>query len=1106
MKEKAYMNCRKVISVILCLVIVFSTIAIPVSADEVDTITVHYYNENNWSNPYIYYYYGGNTGASWPGNAMSFEGDGWYSYTIYNYSTAYVIFSDNGSNQNPAQNEQGFQVSDEMWYYKGSWSTEMPENVYTTVHYYNENNWSTPYIYYYTDNNNPVSWPGNAMVSEGGNWYTFTISDLANPKVIFSDNGSNQNPAQNQPGFDVSGEKWYLNGTFYDSEPEGITVHFHNYNNWNNVNIYYYDGERTGNNWTGNPMISDGDGWYTYKIYGFDSVKVLFNNGGNIQIPGQYEPGFDVSGEMWYRNGEWTTERPDEITVYFYKPDNWDIPNIYYYKDDYDTGPAWPGEPMRSEGDNWYSFTITKYDEAKVIFNSISNQIPAQNQPGLDATGVMRYKDGNWYEDNDDNLDDDIIDFGDIEILLSNGKIEVIFDDNGGIRVIEGKFTEKKVNSTESAADVLNSASSLFGFGFNATADDITVKSLSMDDEIPKYYYRYSPVINGVPVLGSQIVISTDSVGNVNGLFNSYVPKVYNINSHTSISSSEAENIATTEFLLKEDVNQFLSSFVDNDIGTDEVVEAFIHSIDISSDELIYAVDKYELPILVYSVEISCCLSYFDNLSQTDMNLFLDLTYYIYANGENAGNIYKIDDNMQRIISDENLESKSIEAKDLLGNMRSIQCIEKNEEYLLQDIIRNIKTCKTKTTQVLFWKKYSLPGDISDSTNPTAVSAHANFAEAYDYYKEKLGRDSFNDNGADIVISFDYEPLHNNAQWDSKNNQFIIGNEGNLVASLDVIGHEFTHAVISYITKGALKMGLINGGESGALGESYCDIMGNIIEGKINEDFWSIGEDSGDKLRSLSNPSIKNYNDFDYGKNKTHENCGIFNYAIFKMMTDERTKGVLYNKWAKVFYQSLYTLTNTATFIDARGAILCAAKDLGFSHDQQQAIKDAFDEVGIIEPESIRIELTWGENPLDLDSHLVGPSVDGLGRFHVYFGNKTYYSPGNSNRQLYAAELDYDDTNSFGPEVTTIHALTPGNYYFYVHDYSNGSSSTSKAMARSGATVKIYKGSDNVPISTFSVDSNRSGTYWNVFQLFIDQTGEININSIDTYGSIAVLT
>lgn len=232
------------------------------------------------------------------------------------------------------------------------------------------------------------------MTSEGGNWYSYTITDMSAPKVIFSDKGNNQYPAENQEGLSVSGEQWYLSGTFYDSQPEGITVHYHNYDNWDNVNIYYYSGDKTGSDWTGNPMTADGDGWYSYTIYGFDSVKVLFNNGGNIQIPAQNEPGFDVSGEMWYRNGEWTTERPEEILVYFYAPSGWNTPNIYYYKNDSDTGKAWPGESMNEASDGWYSFTITKYSSAKVLFNSDSNQIPAQNQPGLDATGIMWYKDG----------------------------------------------------------------------------------------------------------------------------------------------------------------------------------------------------------------------------------------------------------------------------------------------------------------------------------------------------------------------------------------------------------------------------------------------------------------------------------------------------------------------------------------------------------------------------------------------------------------------------------------------------------------------------------------------------------------------------------------
>lgn len=390
------MRNKKIIALVLILTTILSIFSLPASAAEKieNQITVYYYNENNWKSPYIYYCCDNLAPVTWPGKQMNDFGDGWYSYTINNLKTAKVIFSDNGANQNPAQNQEGYSVEGEKWYKKGTWYQNRPEIQTTKIHYYNENGWSEPYIYYYSDNENPVNWPGTAMNSDGGNWYSFSVNDVENVKVIFSNNGANQNPAQNQEGYSVSGEKWYLNGSWYDSEPNGITVHFNNYNDWDNVNIYYYNGNKTGTSWTGNPMIPDGDGWYTYKIYGFDEAKVLFNNGKGIQIPGQNQEGFAVSGEMWYRNGEWTSERPDDVTVYFYKPDNWSAPNIYYYKDINDTGKAWPGNAMSFVSDNWYSYTITKYSSAKVLFNSGSNQIPPQNQPGFEVKGIVWYKDG----------------------------------------------------------------------------------------------------------------------------------------------------------------------------------------------------------------------------------------------------------------------------------------------------------------------------------------------------------------------------------------------------------------------------------------------------------------------------------------------------------------------------------------------------------------------------------------------------------------------------------------------------------------------------------------------------------------------------------------
>ena len=413
------MKIKKMLSFVLVAAMMLSVLVMPAAAVEENEVVVHYYNENNWENPYIYYYSDGNTPINWPGAAMKNDGDNWYSYTISNFTSAKVIFSNNGADQYPGQNQEGLTVSGEKWYKSGSFYNQRPDLSKIIVHYYNTNGWGNPYIYYYTDNANPVTWPGAAMTSDGNGWYSYDIYGYDSAKVIFSDNGNNQDPAQNESGYDVSGEKWYINGQLYDSEPDGITVHFYNYDNWNNVNIYYYSDEITGSDWTGVPMSSDGDGWYTYKIYGLDKAKVLFNNGAGIQIPGVMEEGFSVSDEMWYRNGTWTTERPEEITVYFYKPENWSAPNIYYYLNENDTGSAWPGEAMVKVGDDesvadWYVFTITKYSSAKVMFNDGNNQIPGQNQPGLDASGIMWYKNGIWCDSETDSDGDELPDCGEL--------------------------------------------------------------------------------------------------------------------------------------------------------------------------------------------------------------------------------------------------------------------------------------------------------------------------------------------------------------------------------------------------------------------------------------------------------------------------------------------------------------------------------------------------------------------------------------------------------------------------------------------------------------------------------------------------------------------
>jgi len=117
----------------------------------------------------------------------------------------------------------------------------------------------------------------------------------------------------------------------------------------------------------------------------------------------------------------------------------------------------------------------------------------------------------------------------------------------------------------------------------------------------------------------------------------------------------------------------------------------------------------------------------------------------------------------------------------------------------------------------------------------------------------------------------------------------------------------------------------------------------------------------------------------------------------------------------------------------------------------------------------IQVKLSWGESPSDLDSHLTGPTADG--RFHVSYNEKA----------LFNANLDRDDTDSYGPETTTVYLAegVAGVYRFSVQDYSNREYSESNAMSSSGAKVEVYFG--GMLRYTFYVPEG-DGTLWTVFE------------------------
>lgn len=174
-------------------------------------------------------------------------------------------------------------------------------------------------------------------------------------------------------------------------------------------------------------------------------------------------------------------------------------------------------------------------------------------------------------------------------------------------------------------------------------------------------------------------------------------------------------------------------------------------------------------------------------------------------------------------------------------------------------------------------------------------------------------------------------------------------------------------------------------------------------------------------------------------------------------------------------YQLQVAIGNYTATIEKDGYIT-NTKNIVVMTDNAMAQNATLNPIGeTVENADLRIVLTWGESPRDLDSHFVGPTTDGADYFHVYFSDKQY-NDGSSK----VADLDVDDTSSYGPETTSLYKKNAlGTYSFYVHDYTNSGNTSSTAMSQSGAIVEVYL--DGNFYKAYPVPTGQSGVYWHVF-------------------------
>ncbi|GGI70380.1 YfaP family protein [Shewanella gelidii] len=151
------------------------------------------------------------------------------------------------------------------------------------------------------------------------------------------------------------------------------------------------------------------------------------------------------------------------------------------------------------------------------------------------------------------------------------------------------------------------------------------------------------------------------------------------------------------------------------------------------------------------------------------------------------------------------------------------------------------------------------------------------------------------------------------------------------------------------------------------------------------------------------------------------------------------------------------------------------------SHD----IDTDLEECLVLSEALTKITLNWGDEPSDLDSHLIiRNETQELG--HVYFANETV-TLGES-----IIFLDVDDTNSYGPEVISIPDFPEvATYSYYVHNYSED-----PAMEAETTRVEVIFENEQY---LFAPPSEDISLWWHVAEIEKTVDGQLTFTPINAW-------
>ncbi|HAK78699.1 MAG TPA: hypothetical protein DCM71_17765, partial [Runella sp.] len=269
-----------------------------------------------------------------------------------------------------------------------------------------------------------------------------------------------------------------------------------------------------------------------------------------------------------------------------------------------------------------------------------------------------------------------------------------------------------------------------------------------------------------------------------------------------------------------------------------------------------------------------------------------------------------------------------------------------------------------------------------------------------EFYQSQLGQSSFDNKGTQVGIRRvprEWKEHYRNAFWSKDHNLIYFGHiNGNPLATVDIVGHEFTHGLVSYTAN------LLGQSESGALNEGIADMLGTAVEhwAQVKTPDWLIASEvilggirNMKSPKTLTDTERKGPNTYE-GEfwidtngcvpSEENDDCGehinstVASHWFYllseggKGTNDHKQpynieKGIGIQKAAKLVYQTLFSLTPYTNFERfAEATVKTAEQMFGKCATETHRVKHAWYAVGVFEDAPARcMDLTfdWTYDP-----------------------------------------------------------------------------------------------------------------------------------------------